>query len=209
MPGFLKAFFLLSMNESIPQELRLAAAIALKNAVHEEWLKTSDEEGKTFLRDNLVDAISVAPKRIMKLHRYILQQIVFNDYPKKMPNLLSQISSHLHSPLLQNRLGAMNSLFVILDQLSAFYHIKNLTGEDLVAQTSQPMLELCEAILIENNLTADNGELMRRILRNFFLFMYNKTFSKIAESEFFARWMKVLFSMYSLELPTPHPSVMV
>ena len=184
-------------------DIRKAAIILLKNDINCDWSKSTDEEGKQYIRSVIIDAIVKAPKPIMKFLRIILKDICYQDYPMRFPNLIPQILQYFSRSDLPSIIGASMGIFILIDVSLLFEGIRKIPLKQFFQSINERMLFLCETAINSKPLTSDHGEVLRRLLRNVFLIVRSTTlFESFYKSEFFQRWIVVLFSVYALDLPS-------
>ena len=191
------------MSTNVRIDIRMAAIILLKNDIACDWSKSADEEGKEYIRSVIMDAIVSAPKPIMKFLRIILKAICYQDYPERFPNLIPQILQYFSRSDLASIIGAAMGIFILVDVSLLFERIRKVPLKQFFQSINERMLFLCETAINSKPLTAEHGEVLRRLLRNVFLIVRSTTlFESFYKSEYFQRWMVVLFSVYALELPS-------
>uniref|UniRef100_A0A0N5AQY9 Exportin-2 n=1 Tax=Syphacia muris TaxID=451379 RepID=A0A0N5AQY9_9BILA len=117
--GFGRQLAQLSIDVQAPQEIRLAAAVNLKNYIKKNWnLESSEIEitdaDRLSLRNDILPCMYAATGNIRKQMSEIVCTIGKYDFPKAWPELITNLVSHLNAnemDVLIATLTAMNELF--------------------------------------------------------------------------------------------------
>ena len=130
-PGHVVVLFRLAVDPAIPAEpaLRQSAVIYMKNMIHRRWEPRDppkhlrdkgeqsspglSEDDKALVRNNLFQALAVAPPQIRSQLGLCLRTIAFTDYPERWPSLLPSIVAGLSATDISSLYGPLYSLRVL------------------------------------------------------------------------------------------------
>ncbi|KAA6376187.1 MAG: putative Ran binding protein 7, partial [Streblomastix strix] len=146
-------------NLSLDMDLRTQAAIALKNFVNNQWNNLKEIQGKSTLRESIVQSVVISPPIIRNQLKLVLQEIVRNEFPKKWKTLGDELLQFLKQNEIETKLG----IIAALD--STFYELcgekkKKFNAFDKILTNIIPQLLQTAIIIHQSNSMHDNDALL-------------------------------------------------
>ena len=161
VPGHVVVLFRLSSDPSLQlssgpshvsdDALRQCAAIRMKNIVGQGWVAREgssqqplSDPDKAALRDNLLEAMIIAPPLVRSQLSLCLNAIARHDYPERWPALLPAICAELtHGQSAPRVFGALSALRV----LAKVYEYKRDEARKPLHQLTQASFPLVHRVL--------------------------------------------------------------
>lgn len=198
------------MNNGLEGPVRQSAAIYLKNAIIRDWDERETpagqpmeysihEQDKCAIRDNIVDAVVMAPDNLRVHLGTCVNHIVKYDFPSRWTGIIDKVSVYLQMP----ERGVWGGCLVALYQLVKNFEYK--TGEDRVPmdEAMQLLLPLMKQRLVE--LLPDDSDasllIQKQILKIFYAFLQYHLPQKLLTRPVFLEWMEILKQI--MERPIP------
>eukprot|EP01004_Peranema_trichophorum_P002648 NODE_1690_length_1846_cov_30.068485_g1434_i0.p1 GENE.NODE_1690_length_1846_cov_30.068485_g1434_i0~~NODE_1690_length_1846_cov_30.068485_g1434_i0.p1 ORF type:complete len:379 (+),score=47.22 NODE_1690_length_1846_cov_30.068485_g1434_i0:78-1214(+) len=167
-PGYMGIIFQVSCANEVNADIRLAAAIRMKNKLKPKDWNADDspvqQQEKDLIKGSLLSAIVNSPSKVSKVLVECYRLILTYDYPEKWPNLVEVLAQGLKGDNLTNITGALLCLRVLCKRFEF-----RPSGEDrkplsnIVNATFPTLLQLFCHLNSQQNLPAE-GALMQKLL---------------------------------------------
>lgn len=211
MPNFVPSILLLVMNEQVNITVRQSAAIYLKNTISAFWVgeATPSNEDNAYqipdadqntIREQIVDAIVMAPELISSHLSVCLSTIIRADFPAKWTGVVDKINYYLQMPEKNYWMGA----FISLCQLVKFFEYKTSDDRKPMDEAMSLLLPLifqrC-AQLVEQDQSDESVLIQKQILKVFYGFMQYSFPLKLLTNDVFTQWMELFRRIVERPIP--------
>jgi len=209
--GFGPSVLQIVMSQELPTPVRQAAVIYLKNMVSSHWREREPdtpgapvpfsihEQDKALIRDNIVDAVVLAPDIIRIQLGVCVSQIVKLDFPGRWPQVVDKISIYLANPEPSGWLGALLCLY----QLTKNFEYKKTEERKPLTDAMNLLLPQIYGLMMQ--LLPDDSQqsvaVQKQILKIYFALTQYVLPLDLISREVFANWMEVLRLITEADVP--------
>lgn len=174
--GFTPLLLQIVMSDEMVMAVRQSGAIYLKNMCQKHWNEKTDADGapindifsihendKNLIRNNVVEAVAVAPDIIRNQLTVVVNNVIKHDYPEKWPAVIEKIKLHLQADQPRAWMGALLTLY----QLVKNYEFKKPEDRGPLVEAMKifipVMLQLFKRFIEDN--TATSVLLQKQLLK--------------------------------------------
>jgi len=221
--GFGPVLLQVVMSNDVELPVRQAAVIYLKNMVctrtcedpkdevSGSWVNREaetpgapipfsvHEQDRAVIRDNIVDAVVMAPDIIRIQLGVCVSQIVKHDFPERWPQIVDKVSLYLQNPDPAGWLGALLSLY----QLVKNYEYKKADERGPLREAMNLLLPQLYGIITQ--LMPDPSQqsvaVQKQILKIYFALTQYVLPLDLITKEVFGQWMEVLRLITEADVP--------
>jgi len=209
--GFGPVLLQVVMSNEVELPVRQAAVIYLKNMVSGSWVNREaetpgapipfsvHEQDRAVIRDNIVDAVVMAPDIIRIQLGVCVSQIVKHDFPERWPQIVDKVSLYLQNPDPAGWLGALLSLY----QLVKNYEYKKADERGPLREAMNLLLPQLYGIITQ--LMPDPSQqsvaVQKQILKIYFALTQYVLPLDLITKEVFGQWMEVLRLITEADVP--------
>jgi len=209
--GFGPVVLQIVMSQDLEQPVRQAGVIYLKNMISQNWKDREPEapgapvpfaiheQDRALIRDNIIDAVVMAPDIIRIQLCVCVSQIVKHDFPGRWPQIVEKISIYLQNPDPKGWLGALLCLY----QLTKNFEYKKAEERKPLTEAMNLLLPqiynlICQLLPDDSQ---DSVTIQKQILKIYFaLTQYSLPLGLITR-EMFGNWMEVLRQISESDVP--------
>ncbi|GBG27253.1 Importin beta-like SAD2 [Hondaea fermentalgiana] len=229
--GFLVELLKIVARDDAEQDVRVAAAVQLKNCVHFNWKRTPEEESerstrwnakyfgnmrpqildpseKAMVRDNIIEALALSQqKALRKLLAACVKKIASEDFPEEWSTPVDQ-SVKL---LMTQDPGRMHAGLTVLNKICSKYRFQMKVEQrvplDQLAEATFGLLrQLFEALLAQNVNELYAAELMRLVCKIFLKAINLAIPAYFQDGEQLTAWSKMLMALVHKPVPEGQPA---
>ncbi|XP_047523796.1 importin-7 isoform X1 [Pieris napi] len=215
--GFTPSILQVVTLNDVPQPVRLAAVIYVKNIVSTSWHPKEIEEGDTkpiynlhdqdraMLRDNIVDAIIQTPHLVRVQLCACLKTIIKYDFPDKWTQIVDKINIYLQSSEPDSWMGALLCLYQLIKNYE--YHVSDKRAP--LNEAMNLLLPMLYNLMvnIQSDQSSESALIQKQILKCFHCLTKYILSLDLISKETFTKWMEVLRSV--MERPVPDQTLEV
>ena len=158
------------------------------------------EQDRAVIRDNIVDAVVMAPDIIRIQLGVCVSQIVKHDFPERWPQIVDKVSLYLQNPDPTGWLGALLSLY----QLVKNYEYKKAEERGPLREAMNLLLPQLYGIITQ--LMPDPSQqsvaVQKQILKIYFALTQYVLPLDLITKDVFGQWMEVLRQITEADVPT-------
>ncbi|CAJ0955968.1 unnamed protein product, partial [Mesorhabditis belari] len=215
--GFPSELLKVVVDGSVPDTVRQAAVIYFKNTLLKHWEKDEEDtekenndfciadQDKFFIRENIVDAVCVAPE-MARIHLCTaVQTIVRLDYPDKWPNLVAKITQLLSATDANQWLGA----FLVIYKVSKVYEYRRAKERGPLVEAMQHILPIVYQHFIHllPNPSQESVLLQKIILKIFFALIQFSLNMDMLPVEVLDQWLEAIKEIVVRPVPAEAATV--
>jgi len=209
--GFGPILLQVVMANEVELPVRQAAVIYLKNMVSGSWVDREPEmpgapvpfavheQDRALIRDNIVDAVVLAPDIIRIQLGVCVSQIVKHDFPGRWPQIVDKVTVYLQNPDPAGWLGSLLCLY----QLVKNYEYKKAEERGPLKDAMNLLLPQLYGIITQ--LMPDESQQMvsiqKQILKIYFALTQYVLPLDLITKEVFSQWMEVLRVIAESDVP--------
>ena len=211
IPGFSVMVLQIVLHESVSPPVRHLASILFKQAVDFQWIVDPGTENvtqipdadKAIIRENAVQALLHCHPQVSKQLQEAIKTIIFNDWPKRWPDLMPRILDVLKTQQDPRMLeGALLCYWAVIKR-SEWRERKRDDMYQTVQQTFPIILEFLAHIRNVN--TPDSFNLQKIICKSFYACFQLKMPEFLRRDEVLGPWMTRLMEILMSPLPEGEP----
>ncbi|KAI9673382.1 MAG: hypothetical protein M1817_002844 [Caeruleum heppii] len=203
-PGFSDALLNLLETEEDPQ-VRLSAAVYLKNRVHRAWSpedvaqKAIPEAEKASFRGRLLPLLAASQPQVRQQLIPILQKILHFDFPEKWPDFLDITMRLLNTNEARSVFAGLQCLLAI-SRAYRFKSVENRADFDKIVAVSFPhLLEIGNRLVEESSL--DAGEMLKFVMKAYKHATYFELPSHLREQSHIVGWCSLFLRVVNKDAP--------
>jgi len=207
--GFLPCLVQILQDEAISAEVKMAAAVQVKNLVKSSW---KQEEGYIPKQDQkyaLERWVSLTCQVSSKLQLPLVeafQRMVREEFPQRWPNLVPSLVFEIVNSKSANHLRGALLLSRVLLKSYEYYsgaedQVQHETYLNSIVSTLFPTMEQVVPKLLENPEREDFQELLKLITKIFWSATNVTIPQYLRDILIFSRWLNILFHLFGLSVP--------
>uniref|UniRef100_U5EWH1 Putative nuclear transport receptor ranbp7/ranbp8 importin beta superfamily n=1 Tax=Corethrella appendiculata TaxID=1370023 RepID=U5EWH1_9DIPT len=212
--GFLPSLLQVVMQNDIEMPVRQAGAIYFKNHITQNWqdrdteqqqqpqVYSIHEQDRAMIRDQIVEAIVLAPDLIRVQLCVCINNIIKNDFPHKWTQVVDKISIYMQNPNINGWSGALLCMY----QLVKNYEYKKSAERAPLTEAMNLLLPMMYNLMMNviNDPSEQSVLLQKQILKIYYALTQYALPLEVITKEIFAQWMEICRQI--LDRPAPDSS---
>lgn len=207
--GFLSSLLLVLQEENLSLEVKLAAAVQVKNLVKSSWKRENSAiplQDQQYAMERWVSVTCQSSPKLQAPLAEAFQRMVREDFPQRWPNLVqSLVFEIVHSKSICHLRGALLLSRILLKSYEYYS-----TGEDQVQQelylntivsTLFPAIEQVVQKLLENSEEEEFQELLKLVSKIFWSATNVTIPQYLRDLSIFTKWFHFLLLLFGSPVP--------
>ena len=200
-PGFMIELLKIVTADEASMGVRQAASIYFKNLVRREWdnggtriaKKTTKselpDEDKEVVRENLAEALMVAPPLIRSQLAEGVRYIAYTDFPEQWPGLFPTLMGNLQSGDQTRMYGALIALRVVCKKFDFAGQGKLSNTLNSMVESMFPLLQQLFEQIVSNEESPEAYEMQKKIAQIFWSCTHNHIPAYLRKPAVYRPWM--------------------
>lgn len=198
--GVAPTFLQIIMSSEIEMPIRQAGAIYLKNMIQHSWSEADEseeprfhihEQDRALLRDQIVDAVVMAPTPIRSQLCVCIGIMCKSDFPGRWTSLVDKICIYLQS----QEVGAWHGTLSALLSLVKVFEYKKGNDRQALDEAMNLLLPMVQTLMV-NHLMNDTSQpvlaIQRIVLKIFFAMTHHHLPLTLLTQDKFGQWMEIV-----------------